>query len=125
RPFQVLDGVVNGLTSGDLPPDEVERLREELGEWSGAASAAVPGLAPLLGTADTDLLPEAYGENRSVDALTILLGALGRPGRPVLVVLDDCQWADRLTIALLASWQGPRGLEGAGQVMVVAAYRSE
>jgi diguanylate cyclase (GGDEF)-like protein/PAS domain S-box-containing protein len=126
RPFQVLDGIVNGIVSAELPDAEVARLRAELGPWANAATAAVPGLGGVLGATDSAVLgPEAYGENRSVDALGALLDALGHADRPVLLILDDCQWADRLTIALLAAWQAARGDEGRGHVLVVAAYRSE
>ena len=126
RPFQVLDGIVNGIASAALPEREEARLRSALGPWAEAATAAVPGLGPVLGATDTAVLgPEAYGENRSVDALCMLFDALGHPERPVLLILDDCQWADRLTVALLAAWQAARAEGGSGHVGVVAAFRSE
>jgi diguanylate cyclase (GGDEF)-like protein/PAS domain S-box-containing protein len=69
--------------------------------------------------------PEAFGETRSIEALTALFDALGQPSRPALVILDDCQWADGLTVALLARWQAHRADLGAAPVLVVAAFRSE
>jgi diguanylate cyclase (GGDEF)-like protein/PAS domain S-box-containing protein len=143
RPFQVLDGVVNGIaaSAGDGPSPK--HLQARLGDWVEAVTVALPDLADVLGTArDGDSGPEAYGETRSLDALTVLLDVLGRPARPALVLLDDCQWADGLTVKLLAQWQaqlsartdddgdrsGDPGYDGVGggvPVLVVAAFRSE
>ncbi|MDQ6909770.1 MAG: EAL domain-containing protein [Actinomycetota bacterium] len=68
--------------------------------------------------------PEAYGELRSVEALGSLLEGLGSPERPALVLLDDCQWADSLTVRLLANWHN-QALNSNCNVLVVAAFRSE
>ncbi|MDQ1499078.1 MAG: hypothetical protein QOI86_2418, partial [Actinomycetota bacterium] len=126
RPFQVLDGVAGGIVAADLDASEVARLRLFLGDRAGAATAALPGLAAVVGAeVETGLGPEAYGEERSLDALIALFDSLGQPSRPALVLLDDCQWADGLTVALLARWQSRRAAGGEGNLLVVAAFRSE
>jgi len=134
RPFQVLDGVVAGITESESGPGPSPRhLRARLGDWADAVTVALPDLAGPLGTArDADAGPEAYGQTRSVDALTVLLDVLGRPARPALVLLDDCQWADGLTIALVAAWQARLAARAAAgnaeegvHTLVVAAFRSE
>ena len=56
-------------------------------------------------SATSQLGPETFAEARSVQALAALLDALGTTGRPVLVLLDDCQWADQLTLKVLSNWQ--------------------
>jgi hypothetical protein len=57
---------------------------------------ALPSLALPLGSSWlADGGPDQFGEQRNLDALQRLLTALGGLGRPTLVVLDDCQWADR------------------------------
>jgi len=128
RPFQVLDGVVAGIAASS---DAACHLRALLGDWAEAAAVALPELAEVLGTPrEADAGPEAYGETRSVEALSALLDVIGRPARPALVVLDDCQWADGLTVTLLARWQAHLAARdrGAGigvHVLVVAAFRSE
>ncbi|HLF40153.1 MAG TPA: AAA family ATPase, partial [Acidimicrobiia bacterium] len=126
RPFQVLDGVVKGIVDGDLDASAVDGLRRRLGDWADAVTAALPGLAGTVGSEDRPALgPEAYGETRSVDALAALFDALGEAGRPALLILDDCQWADGLMISLMARWQARRAGVGGGHVLVVAAFRSE
>jgi diguanylate cyclase (GGDEF)-like protein/PAS domain S-box-containing protein len=147
RPFQVLDGVVSGIAASAATGPSPRHLRARLGDWAEAVAVALPDLAEVLGTGrDGDDGPEAYGETRSLDALTVLLDVLGRPARPALILLDDCQWADGLTVKLLAQWQAQLadraadtadtadspdstepGTAGGGgvHVLVVAAFRSE
>ena len=125
RPFQVLGGVVAGVldaAAGD--PTVGARLRHALGDHAEDVSRALPELADVLGHEAGGLLPEAHGEARSLNALACLLDALGLPGRPALVLLDDCQWADGLTVRLLAAWQH-QARERGSSVLVVAAFRSE
>ena len=60
-----------------------------------------------------------------LQALAALLDALGSEDRHALVLLDDCQWADELTLELLRVWQSRHGSGEAAHVMLVAAFRSE
>ena len=50
------------------------------------------------------MAPEETGEARTIQALARLLDALGTAERPVLIVIDDCQWADELTYKLIRRW---------------------
>ena len=126
RPFQVLDGVVGGIVAADVDHSALDGLRGHLGDRADAVVAALPGLADALRAEEPIALgPEEYGEARSADALSALLDSIGETGRPALLILDDCQWADGLTIALLARWQGQRLAAGSGHVLVVAAFRTD
>lgn len=128
RPFQVLVGVAAELihackTEAGLAQDVETRL----GEQRNAVCAALPELAETLGSPSTEILgPESFGQARSLQALATLLDALGTADRPALVVLDDCQWADELTLRLLGAWQRRRiDRRGARHVFVVVAFRSD
>jgi PAS domain S-box-containing protein len=125
RPYQLLEGVAAGirLAAADDPALE-GRLRDQLGDRAETVAVALPELDGLLGRASEGELPEAYGEVRSVAALSALLNALGTEGHPALVVFDDCQWANGITIKLLREWQDEADRSGS-HVLVVAAYRSE
>ncbi len=132
RPFQVLAGVVGEIGHGlAADPAMRDRLRAGLGDHLDAACAALPALAESLCLEKTDGRealsqgPEAHGAARTHAALIALLDALSTAQRPCVILLDDCQWADEMTVQLLRAWQRG-GVEGAVRhVVIVAAFRSE
>ena len=126
RPFQVLDGVVNEVVrAAARDPLVAGRLQRVLGDLGDAVAAAVPPLTEVLGSGDgSGLGPEAFGEARSLDALSALLDALGSAERPAVVLLDDGQWADGAATRLLARWQSG-SVTLMRHVLVVVAFRSE
>ncbi len=126
RPFQLLAGVAEGMiATARLEPGLEKQIRKGLGDQQEAVCSVFPELAQFFDSAVTNHLgPESFAEARSEQALTALLDALGATGRPALVLLDDCQWADQLTLKVLSNWQ--RRPEIADRaVLVVAAFRSE
>jgi PAS domain S-box-containing protein len=128
RPFQVLVGVAADLlAAARAEPALARTIRERLGHQCEAVCAVFPELAQILGASNRSALgPESFGELRSLQALAALIDCLGSADRPALVVLDDCQWADELTLKLFGHWrrrQDPQGL--ASHVMVMVAFRSE
>ncbi|HXI55125.1 MAG TPA: ATP-binding protein [Polyangia bacterium] len=130
RPFQMLAGFAEQLlVTTRADPAYAQAIREGLGDERGAALAALPELASILersAAPDDELLPEAFGEARTVSALSSLLDALGNETRPTLIVLDDAQWADEQTIKLLQYWQQRRRPgRGRDHVSIIVAFRSE
>jgi signal transduction histidine kinase/DNA-binding response OmpR family regulator/tetratricopeptide (TPR) repeat protein len=126
RPFQLLTGVAEGLiAAARLEPGLADKIRTRLGDHVAATCSALPELAEVFGPdVRRELGPETFGETRSVQALAALLDALEATGRPVLVLLDDCQWADQLTLKVLSNWQRRTpALKRA--ILVIAAFRSE
>ncbi len=125
RPFQVLTGVAEGLiATARLEPGVEDTVRAALGDHTEGVCSALPELAVLFGANAVDKLgPETFAETRSVQALTAFLDALGATGRPVLVLLDDCQWADQLTLKVLSNWH--RQSAANRYVLLVAAFRSD
>ena len=128
HPFQLLDGIIGQLSiAARSDPELVAEVRHRLGDHRDAAVAAAPELAGVLGWQSVNLLgPEAFGEARSIEALSKFLDALGTPKSPALIMLDDCQWADELMCKLIVHWQADRGASGGkGHVLVVAGFRAE
>ncbi|MEW6583201.1 MAG: AAA family ATPase, partial [Actinomycetota bacterium] len=127
-PFQVLVGIVRQVVSAASVDEALAAaIAGRLGDQAPAACSALPELAEFLGSGRAvELGPEEHGEARSVRALATLLDALGSPGRPCVVLLDDCQWADELSVSLLEAWRRRRDRPGDHcHVLVVAAFRSE
>ena len=129
RPLQVLDGVVEEFVrEAKARPELAKTVADRLGMHREAVLAVLPHLADELGwTESGEHLPEQFGENRSVQALAHFLHVLGTPQRPAVVILDDCQWCDELTIKLIERWNSVRE-ELAGEplhVMLMVAARAE
>jgi signal transduction histidine kinase/tetratricopeptide (TPR) repeat protein len=126
RPFQLFAGVAATIaTAARERPELAETLRQRLVGQETALCTVLPQLEPVLRPApEQNLGPETFGESRGIRALTSLLGALGTHAEPALVLLDDCQWADELTLRALESWQ-QAGSQYGGRAMLVASFRSE
>jgi len=124
RPLEALAGVVGELVAAAKgEPGFGTLVGERLGESAPAAMTALPELAAVLGEQPAiSLGPEAHGEARTLAALVALVEAVGSRTRPAVILLDDCQWADELTLKVLAERQ-IRGWES--YTLVVVAFRSE
>lgn len=129
RPFQVLDGVTEEfLRETALRPGLAETVREQVGVYRDGVIAALPHLADQLGWEPTNpQMPEQFGPNRSAQALAHFLHALGTPARPAVIILDDCQWCDDLTVRLLERWDALRATFGQARrhVLLIVSARSE
>jgi predicted ATPase len=99
------------------------RLAESLSGAAPVLADSLPELVELLGPQPA--LAEARtadGRRRFHEAMEQLLRALSSPREPLVLFLDDVQWADRATLDLLqqalTSWQR-------GSVLLVLAWREE
>ncbi len=99
-----------------------DRLRAALGTRGRVVTELVPALATLLG--DQPPLPEASAkdaQNRAADAFTALLASIAAEEHPIVLVLDDLQWADTASLHLLRHWLTSPGRTR--HVTFVLAYR--
>ena len=127
QPFSLLKGVVEGFLSAvKSDPTLAVAVRERLGDFTPAVVAAFPALGTVLGESNAlASVPEAAGEVRTLIALSRFLSALGTIDRPVLLVLDDCQWADELTYRLIRRWRSQHDEAELRNVLLIASFRSE
>ena len=126
RPFTLLHGVAQDLAHL-IDTEAAARLSllERIGDSAGAVVRALPSLSLVLGiSAESDTGPEQFGEQRSLAALHHLLNSVATAERPVLLVLDDCQWSDGLTVRLLSEVFAADAAPPA-HLGVIAAFRSE
>ena len=130
RPFQILSGWVSAIQQRiRQEPTFGARLRAALASHAAAICNALPELKSVLGATenDTDLGPEAFGEMRSLQALMALIEALGTEDTPCLLTVDDCQWADDLSLKLIQFWQQRDEVHPPQPrfAMMLVAFRSE
>ncbi|MBA3739507.1 MAG: AAA family ATPase, partial [Actinobacteria bacterium] len=122
RPFGLLDGLASSLLdAAAVDPAYAERLAHTTGRWGPELRTVLPSLAELLTVAEQEGSGRAV-ETRVLDALTALFESLGWEGRPTVLLLDDCQWADELSLRVVGRWAAGRP---GGYVSVVAALRQD
>jgi PAS domain S-box-containing protein len=82
-----------------------QRLRTRLGESTTTVCELVPRFTALLGPTTAavtrDPLASDGARNRVRRAAVGLLEALAEPGQPIVLALDDLQWADAATFEVL------------------------
>ncbi|WP_433049120.1 diguanylate cyclase domain-containing protein [Dactylosporangium sp. CS-033363] len=100
----------------DLGP----RLRDALGPNAGLVAAALPEFAVLLRSEPEGDTSELEVGARLQQAAVDILRAVASPVHPVVMVLDDLQWAGAFPIGVIDAILSDPTLHG---VLVVGAYR--
>jgi len=128
RPLEPLGDAVGRLMQSILTRDDaaIAHWRERLGEALGGNGAVLedvlPELEPLLGGLDpVPELPVAEAENRLSMVFRELLATIAREAGPVVLFLDDLQWADLQTLRLL---EGLASDPAVGRLLLIGAYRT-
>ncbi|MBN2191682.1 MAG: protein kinase [Polyangiaceae bacterium] len=124
QPLRPVGALLEAVADRWLEADAEERERLLGGRAAlvapySAAVAALPGVDQL---PKPPPLPVELAKERLYDAVSTTLRALGNLC-PVVVILEDLQWADELTLGLLEylARRKPKGLRG----VIVGTYRSD
>ncbi|MEW9899935.1 diguanylate cyclase [Chitinivorax sp. PXF-14] len=98
-----------------------QRLARALGDHAAAVTAILPSLAQIIGEpAPLQPLPAAELENRFHIAFRHLIDALASREQPLLLFLDDLQWADQSTLKLVQQLVAD---DHERSLLIVGAYR--
>lgn len=98
--------------------DLAATLCETLGDGRHALAELEASLQRVFGPCEAPPpLPPAESRERQVNALRTLLRTVCSPERPVLLLLDDVQWADPDSMRLLAGLVQDRSIRGLTVVM--------
>jgi predicted ATPase/signal transduction histidine kinase len=107
------------------PEEELAKLREQilgaLGPNAGLLAAALPEFAALLAV-PPDAGDPLTAQTRVQRAGAATLQAVASPKRPVVLFLDDLQWAGRTPLGLVDLVLSEERVEG---LLLVGAYRDE
>jgi signal transduction histidine kinase/tetratricopeptide (TPR) repeat protein len=125
QPLQTFLGFLSELgPAAESLPALAQALRALGNTKLGEALSACPQLKTLVtATAPALLGPERPKEGCPAQRLAKVISAMGDARTPALVLLDDCQWSDGLTLRTLALLGEQPGVERF--VTVVAAFRKE
>ncbi|MCP8686466.1 AAA family ATPase [Marinobacterium sedimentorum] len=100
-----------------------DRLQQALGGQAEVLIKLVPELELILGPQpEVPLLPPLEEQNRFSRLIRRMLGVLAGAGHPLLLFLDDLQWADPASLQLLEN------LVGSAQVphlLLIGSYREQ
>jgi predicted ATPase/GAF domain-containing protein len=126
-PFDALIQALRGLVRQLLGESETQlanwrlRLRAALGANGGVLAEFSPEIELLLGpqTPPPELGP-AEALNRFQMVFQQFVGALADPEHPLVIFLDDLQWADAATLSLLQPLLTTPDIRG---LLVLGAYR--
>jgi transcriptional regulator with GAF, ATPase, and Fis domain/predicted ATPase len=121
--IQAFGGLLRQMLAGSERELEAwrERATESLGAGAGVLAGVLPEIELLLGP--QPLAPPLDGAealNRFQMAVVNFLATLAGPGRPLVVFLDDLQWADVATLNLLAPLATSSAIS---HLLIVGAYR--
>ncbi|MFP2906897.1 ATP-binding protein, partial [Pyxidicoccus sp. 3LFB2] len=128
-PLQTLMGIMRDIAAlVENTPSLKQSLREAVEARLGTACTVCPRLAEALEMQPTtcERGPEDLGEERTLRELAAVFDALGDSESPALILLDDCQWSDELTLKLLARLGAlPGEAPEPRRFVTVAAFRTE
>ncbi|GGO79285.1 hypothetical protein GCM10011348_13190 [Marinobacterium nitratireducens] len=129
RPYLGIHLALQGLVRQLLtePDDHIARWRENLQQALGAQAQVliklVPELELILGPQpDVPLLPAVEEQNRLSRLFQQLLCALTGDRHPLLLFLDDLQWADPASLHLLESLTAGMRVP---HLLLIGSYREE
>ncbi len=126
--YAAISSALSGLVDQLLAEPE-----ERLDSWRRAIQGAlganaqvlvdlVPGLGQIIGRQPpVPELPPTEAQNRLQIVFQNFIKLMARPERPLVVFLDDLQWADGPTLALLQRLATARDVSS---LLIIGAYRS-
>ncbi len=120
RAFHDIAEKVLGFTRSD--PAFAALVRERLEGYGAELVNALPELGVLLGV-KAAAGQEEHLELRTIEALTMLLGTLGKESRPAVILVDDAQWVPEQTLRVFLRWLEATAADSR-HVLVVMSFRS-
>ena len=128
-PFGALIQAFRGLMRQLLSESEAQldawrdRLSQALGTQGGVLTDVIPEIERLIGPQSRPpALAPTEALNRFQRVLQRFVGALAQPGHPLVIFLDDLQWADAATLSLLQPLLTSRDVES---LFLLGAYRDQ
>ena len=129
KPQQLLGGISPQIIR-KLKNDSVFKInfKKDMGNHIYALCDIIPDFKQILLTAELQHDESEYhGEVRSIPALSMFINAIVNKETPTILILDDCQWADELTLKTIQSWNQSRINNEYGnlKILVVLSFRKE
>lgn len=120
---QAFQGLVRQLLGepGETLRQWAGKLRGALGSGLGVMVELIPQLALIVGpTEAVPALPPEQAQRRLGQVFPRFVEVFAAAGHPLVVFLDDLQWADAATLRMIELFMGPRRK---GHLLFIGAYR--
>jgi predicted ATPase len=132
-PFATLLRALDDLAQrvlGDVDGDETdewqERLYEALGEGTAVLVETIPSARYVMGgasaTSSASSSSSSDSQSRLENALLRFLSVFARPEHPLVLFLDDLQWADDASLRFLLAVAGDPSIRN---TLLIGAYRDQ
>ncbi|SFN40377.1 Predicted ATPase [Formivibrio citricus] len=107
--------------SEDELDDCRQRILDAVGVNGQVITRVIPEIELIIGTQPpVQELPAAEAQNRFNHVFQRFIQAFCRPGRPLIIFLDDLQWADLATLKLIETVMGSVDMKN---LILIGAYR--
>lgn len=124
RPFQLMVAPAQQLISmTSKNPKLAKHVLQGTSAWQEVFQSILPELGEIYKCAAEE--NELLRKDQAVRGMIELLNCLGNWEEPIILALDDCQWADELALELLATWLKARPQHSRSHLVIIAAFRSE
>lgn len=127
-PFHAVTGIVRKVMARTQHEKAFAlKLQQALTPYSGALTSAIPdirGLLPHSIPGDNTLRESS--ENMVTTAVAKLFDSLSDPSSNVLVVIDDAQWLDEMSLSVLKVWHAANSFietRSVPRITLVVAFR--
>ena len=130
KPFNILSNVTNQIKEYlEVNPEFHSHVIASVPQSQRELLALLfPNLKEALRiTSASPVLDNPNGSRANIEALYTFFQALGRPQAPSVVILDDFQWADELTILFIEFWAKSIAKVDSGNnyTNIIIAYRND
>ena len=100
-----------------------QKLRGAFGDAGSEMTAVIPDLEAITGPFEAAPdLPPREAQNRFKNAFEQFVRALCEPGHPLILFLDDLQWADRASLELIEAMTSADQTAG---MLLICSYRRD
>ncbi len=122
EPFAVFQNVVTKTIEAAKHNEPLlRRIRDGMSGWQESASRIFPQFKEIFSSEEKRFSADSATQTRALRAIQHFIDSLGSRNSPAVVILDDCQWADELSILMLYEWAQSFADKN---ILVILAYRS-
>lgn len=105
KPLQIFNSLIQKIIEHCNQSQEFcEHFRSNMGGNFEALLQVFPEFKNVYAIDVNSQGQEEHGETRSIEAISKMLSSISNEKKPIIIVLDDCQWADDMALSAIEHW---------------------